>query len=53
MFRDEGQLISVRKLREEIMNEKKQKSIPAPKFDESEEWVQEYIAQFGTEPSFF
>lgn len=25
----------------------------APQFTQSEEWVKEYMAQFGTEPSFF
>lgn len=24
-----------------------------PEYDKNEEWVQEYIEQFGTEPSFF
>lgn len=24
-----------------------------PSYDEGEEWVQEYIEQFGTEPGFF
>ena len=53
MSGDEEQPVSVRKLREKIMNDKSKKPIPAPKFDESEEWVQECIAQFGAEPSFF
>ena len=38
----------------QIMDDKKQQEpIPAPKYNENEEWVQEYIEQFGTEPSFF
>ncbi len=27
--------------------------IPPAQYDETEEWVKEYIEQFGTEPSFF
>lgn len=27
--------------------------IHAPVFDEKEEWVKQYIKQFGTEPNFF
>lgn len=29
------------------------KQIPTPVYDKDEEWVQKYIEQFGTEPSFF
>ena len=28
-------------------------SLSPAKYDESEQWVQEYKEQFGTEPSFF
>ncbi len=36
------------------MDEKeKQEPISAPQYDGNEEWVQEYIEQFGAEPSFF
>lgn len=28
-------------------------SVRPPVFDEKEEWVKQYIKQFGTEPSFF
>lgn len=36
------------------MEEKEQQElIPAPQYGENEEWVQEYIEQFGEEPSFF
>ena len=27
--------------------------IPAPKYDEDEDWVKEHKKQFGEEPSFF
>lgn len=27
--------------------------LPSAQYDESEQWVQEYKEQFGTEPSFF
>ena len=34
------------------MNQK-ENPIPPAQYDEMEEWVKEYIEQFGTEPSFF
>lgn len=48
MSRDKEQPVSARKLREKIMIEKHKKLIPASKYDKSEEWVQEYVNQFGT-----
>jgi len=33
------------------MNE--EKTLLPAQYDETEEWVKEYIDQFGTEPSFF
>lgn len=29
------------------------KQIPSPSYNRDEKWVQEYIKQFGEEPSFF
>ncbi len=40
---------------EELEQAKVQEENPIPpaQYDETEEWVKEYIEQFGTEPSFF
>lgn len=35
------------------MEEKINTPLPPPVYDVDEEWVQDYIEQFGTEPSFF
>ena len=55
MSGDEEQPESVRKHGEKNMeiDENSQETIPAPTYDKSEEWVQEYIEQYGAEPSFF
>ena len=39
----------------DALTRKKEKMSPIPpaQYDETEEWVQEYIDQFGEEPSFF
>ena len=33
--------------------EEEKSSIAAPAYDITEEWVQNYVEQFGMEPSFF
>lgn len=37
----------------ELIMEEEQIVLIPPTFDIVEEWVQDYIKQFGTEPSFF
>lgn len=49
----DDQAESVRKHREKNVKENPQESVPAPTYDKGEEWVPEYIEQFGVEPSFF
>ena len=44
---------NVKTQNDEQHSEKQPSFLPPAQYDESEQWVQEYIEQFGSEPSFF
>lgn len=44
---------SVKKQNDETASEERPSLRTPAQYDESEQWVQEYKEQFGTEPSFF
>ena len=37
----------------DIQQQEEPDPIPAPRFDEDEDWVKDYKEQFGEEPTFF
>lgn len=42
-----------RSINQSSVHEEQPSTLPPAKYDKSEQWVQEYKKQFGTEPSFF